>query len=45
MHREEDKKYSEIANALSLSVKTVELEISRALKVLRREIEYYIAAI
>ncbi len=45
MHREEDKKYSEIANALSLSVKTVELEISRALKVLRREIEYYIAAL
>lgn len=44
MHREENKKYEEIAEAFSLSVKSVEAEISKALKVLRKEIEKYTAA-
>ncbi|MFA6335312.1 MAG: RNA polymerase sigma-70 factor [Bacteroidales bacterium] len=41
MHRFESRKYMEIANILSLSVKTVEAEISKALKTLRKEIEYH----
>ena len=41
MHRFENKKYMEIADILSLSVKTVEAEISKALKTLRKEIEYH----
>jgi len=41
MHRFESKKYSEIANLLSLSIKTVEAEITKALKTLRKEIEYH----
>lgn len=41
MHRNEGKKYSEIAQSLSLSVKTVEAEISKSLKLLRVEIEQY----
>lgn len=41
MHRFESRKYIEIADLLSLSVKTVEAEISKALKTLRKEIEYH----
>jgi len=41
MHRFENKKYIEIAEALSLSVKTIESEIGKALKTLRKEIEYH----
>ncbi len=42
MHRVEGKKYTEIASQLSLSVKTVEAEMTKALKTLRKEIENYI---
>jgi RNA polymerase sigma-70 factor, ECF subfamily len=41
MHRFRDLKYKEIAQQLSLSVKTVELEMSKALSTLRKEIELY----
>lgn len=41
MHRFEDKKYTEIADILSLSVKTVEAEMTKALKSLRKEIELH----
>ena len=41
MHRIERKKYTEIATALSLSVKTIEAEISKSLRILRKEIENY----
>jgi RNA polymerase sigma-70 factor (ECF subfamily) len=41
MHRLEGKKYAEIAAALSLSVKTVEAEMTKALQSLRKEIENY----
>lgn len=41
MHRFEGKKYAEIAASLSLSVKTVEAEMTKALYVLRKEIEHY----
>ncbi|MDR1357319.1 MAG: RNA polymerase sigma-70 factor [Tannerellaceae bacterium] len=41
MHRFDGKKYSEIADNLSLSVKTVEAEITKALRTLRKEIENY----
>lgn len=41
MHRFRNLKYKEIAQQLSLSVKTVELEMSRALKTLEKEIELY----
>jgi RNA polymerase sigma-70 factor (ECF subfamily) len=41
MHRFEGKKYAEIASELSLSVKTVEAEITKALQILRKEIENY----
>jgi RNA polymerase sigma-70 factor (ECF subfamily) len=41
MHRFEGKKYAEIASILSLSVKTVEAEMSRALQTLRKEVENY----
>jgi len=41
MHRFENKKYSEIAKALSVSVKTIEAEISKALKTIRKEIEIH----
>ncbi len=41
MHRFEGKKYSEIATELSLSVKTVEAEMTKALQLLRKEIENY----
>jgi RNA polymerase sigma-70 factor (ECF subfamily) len=42
MQRTEGKKYAEIAGELSISVKTVEAEMTRALKALRKEVEYYI---
>lgn len=42
MHRVEGKKYAEIASSLSLSVKTVEAEMTKALKTLRKEVENYI---
>ncbi|MDH6358557.1 RNA polymerase sigma-70 factor [Parabacteroides sp. PF5-9] len=41
MHRFEGKKYAEIASLLSVSVKTVEAEMSKALQTLRKEIEHY----
>lgn len=41
MQRFEGKKYAEIANELSLSVKTVEAEMTKALRTLRQEIENY----
>ncbi len=41
MHRFKGMKYGEIALALSLSVKTVEAEMSKALQTLRKEIENY----
>ena len=41
MHRMEGKKYAEIASQLSLSVKTVEAEMTKALKALKKEIENY----
>lgn len=42
MHRMEGKKYVEIASSLSLSVKTVEAEMTKALRTLRNEIDNYI---
>jgi RNA polymerase sigma-70 factor (ECF subfamily) len=41
MHRMDGKKYKEIAAHLSISVKTVEAEMTKAYKTLRREIENY----
>ena len=41
MHRMEGKKYVEIASSLSLSVKTVEAEMTKALRTLRNEIDNY----
>jgi len=41
LHRFEKKKYSEIAELLSISVKTVEAEMTKALQSLRTEIERY----
>ncbi len=45
MHRFENKKYADIAEALSVSVKTVEAEMSKALKALRKEIEFYTSSL
>ena len=42
MHRLEGRKYVEIATQLSLSVKTVEAEMTKALRTLREEVETYI---
>jgi RNA polymerase sigma-70 factor (ECF subfamily) len=44
MHRFEGKKYSDISEELSLSVKTIEAEMTKALQALRKEIECYINA-
>ncbi|MDR1499701.1 MAG: RNA polymerase sigma-70 factor [Tannerellaceae bacterium] len=41
MHRFEGMRYAEIAAVLSLSVKTVEAEMTKALQTLRKEIENY----
>lgn len=41
MHRFEGKKYAEIASELSLSVKTVEAEMTKALQLLKKEVENY----
>lgn len=41
MHRFEKKKYAEIAHIFSISIKTVEAEMTKALQSLRKEIEYY----
>ncbi len=41
LHRDDGKKYQEIAELLSLSVKTVEAEMTKALRALRSEIEKY----
>ncbi|MEZ7954995.1 MAG: sigma factor-like helix-turn-helix DNA-binding protein, partial [Bacteroidales bacterium] len=40
MSRLGNKKYEEIASALSLSVKTVEAEMGKALKLLKKETGY-----
>jgi RNA polymerase sigma-70 factor (ECF subfamily) len=42
MHRVDGKKYAEIAEELSLSVKTIEAEMTQALQALRKDIEKYI---
>ncbi|WP_341834764.1 RNA polymerase sigma-70 factor [Chitinophaga pollutisoli] len=44
MSREQDKKYAEIARELSISVKTVESQMSKALRILREKLADYIAA-
>lgn len=44
MSREQDKKYAEIAQALSISVKTVETQMSKALRILREKLADYITA-
>jgi RNA polymerase sigma-70 factor (ECF subfamily) len=41
MHRLEGLKYKEIADTLSLSVKTIEAEMTKTYQELRREIEKY----
>jgi RNA polymerase sigma-70 factor, Bacteroides expansion family 1 len=41
MHRFDKKKYAEIAQFFSISIKTVEAEMTKALQSLRKEIEYY----
>ena len=42
MHRFQNMKYKEIAQTLSISEKTVEAEITKALKTLRKEIDIHI---
>lgn len=45
LNRFEEKKYSEIASELNISVKTVEGQISKALRVLRKELKDYLVMI
>ncbi len=45
MNRFEGKKYREIAEALDISVKTVENQMSRALKILRDQLAKYLAVL
>ncbi len=45
MSRVEEMKYSEIAKNLDISIKTVETQISRALKVMRQVLGHYIKTI
>ncbi len=45
LHRFKNKKYREIAESLSLSVKTVEAEMTKALKTIRKEIELHTFAL
>lgn len=45
MNRFEKKKYSEIAQEMGVSVKTVESHISKALKLLREELKDYLPII
>ncbi len=45
MSRFEDKKYKEIAEELNLSIKTVETQMGRALKVMRKELSNYIPTV
>ncbi|MCG8697521.1 MAG: RNA polymerase sigma-70 factor [Bacteroidales bacterium] len=42
LNRFEDKKYAEIANQLNISIKTVEAQMSKALKILREELHEYL---
>jgi RNA polymerase sigma-70 factor (ECF subfamily) len=42
LHRFEGKKYAEIADSLGLSIKTVEAEMTKTLKLLSKEIDRYI---
>ncbi|MDD4516067.1 RNA polymerase sigma-70 factor [Massilibacteroides sp.] len=42
MHRFQGMKYAEIARSLSVSIKTVEAEMTKALQALRKEIENYL---
>jgi len=41
MHRYEGKKYKEIAEIMSLSIKTIEAEMTKAYQTLRHEVEKY----
>lgn len=43
LSREQGKKYAEIAETLSLSVKTVETQMSKALRILREKLADYLA--
>lgn len=42
MHRQEGRKYKEIAEMLSLSVKTIEAEMTKTYQILRKEVDKYI---
>ena len=43
LHRQDGLTYSEIADVLDISVKTVETQIGRALKILRKILKPYLA--
>jgi RNA polymerase sigma-70 factor (ECF subfamily) len=42
LNRFEDLKYKEVAEKLGISIKTVEVQMSKALKILREELKDYI---